>query len=64
MSHPLNSLVVSRNQWLSLLSKILFFLDLVYLIKTITENLWAGNTKGGSITVTLTSCLTGLESAV
>jgi len=25
---------------------------------------WAGNTKGGSITVLLTSCLTGLESAV
>jgi hypothetical protein len=25
---------------------------------------WAGNTKGGSITVQLTSCLTGLESAV
>ncbi len=25
---------------------------------------WAGNTKGGSITVPLTSCLTGLESAV
>jgi hypothetical protein len=24
----------------------------------------AGNTKGGSITVRLTSCLTGLESAV
>ncbi len=24
----------------------------------------AGNTKGGSITVLLTSCLTGLESAV
>jgi hypothetical protein len=24
----------------------------------------AGNTKGGSITVPLTSCLTGLESAV
>jgi hypothetical protein len=22
---------------------------------------WAGNTKGGSITVPLTSCLTGLE---
>jgi hypothetical protein len=25
---------------------------------------WPGNTKGGSITVPLTSCLTGLESAV
>ncbi len=25
---------------------------------------WAGNTKGGSITVLLTSCLTGLETAV
>jgi hypothetical protein len=25
---------------------------------------WAGNTKGGSITVQLTSCLTGLETAV
>ncbi len=27
-------------------------------------NIAAGNTKGGSITVLLTSCLTGLESAV
>jgi hypothetical protein len=27
-------------------------------------NAWPGNTKGGSITVPLTSCLTGLESAV
>jgi hypothetical protein len=27
-------------------------------------NINAGNTKGGSITVPLTSCLTGLESAV
>jgi hypothetical protein len=25
---------------------------------------WPGNSKGGSITVPLTSCLTGLESAV
>ncbi len=25
---------------------------------------WPGNTKGGSITVQLTSCLTGLESTV
>jgi hypothetical protein len=28
------------------------------------ERVVAGNTKGGSITVLLTSCLTGLESAV
>jgi hypothetical protein len=28
------------------------------------KRLWAGNTKGGSITVLLTSCLTSLESAV
>jgi hypothetical protein len=27
-------------------------------------NVYSGNTKGGSITVLLTSCLTGLESAV
>ncbi len=38
-------------------------------IKFITVTKWqqhatAGNTKGGSITVRLTSCLTGLESAV
>jgi hypothetical protein len=25
---------------------------------------WSGNTKGGSITILLTSCLTGLELAV
>ncbi len=30
----------------------------------ILTNLPPGNTKGGSITVLLTSCLTGLESAV
>jgi hypothetical protein len=30
----------------------------------IQVKLGAGNTKGGSITVPLTSCLTGLESAV
>ncbi len=28
------------------------------------ERVTSGNTKGGSITVPLTSCLTGLESAV
>jgi len=28
------------------------------------KNVEAGNTKGGSITVLLTSCLTGLKSAV
>jgi hypothetical protein len=32
-----------------------------YLLK---RHLKAGNTKGGSITVPLTSCLTGLDSAV
>jgi hypothetical protein len=32
--------------------------------KTFGQYLLAGNTKGGSITVQLTSCLTGLESAV
>jgi hypothetical protein len=31
---------------------------------TFLENTRPGNTKGGSITVLLTSCLTGLESAV
>ncbi len=30
----------------------------------VLKNIAAGNTKGGSITVLLTSCLTGLESAV
>jgi hypothetical protein len=30
----------------------------------IKEKVKAGNTKGGNITVQLTSCLTGLESAV
>jgi hypothetical protein len=30
----------------------------------VNENVSAGNTKGGSITVLLTSCLTGLELAV
>ncbi len=29
-----------------------------------SQTVWSGNTKGGSITVQLTSCLTGLESAV
>ncbi len=33
-------------------------------VKTEKGILSAGNTKGGSITVLLTSCLTGLESAV
>jgi hypothetical protein len=30
--------------------------------KNNNKNIQAGNTKGGSITVPLTSCLTGLES--
>ncbi len=34
------------------------------LAKFVTGHDYAGNTKGGSITVPLTSCLTGLESAV
>ncbi len=33
-------------------------------IHTHTHKLTPGNTKGGNITVLLTSCLTGLESAV
>jgi hypothetical protein len=32
--------------------------------RTYARGLYPGNTKGGSITVQLTSCLTGLESAV
>ncbi len=32
--------------------------------KAASKNKEAGNTEGGSITVPLTSCLTGLESAV
>ncbi len=44
-------------------------LDLTYSIETkisstISSNIKPGNTKLGSITVQLTSCLTGLESAV
>ncbi len=33
-------------------------------IRKESKNPQSGNTKGGSITVKLTSCLTGLESAV
>ncbi len=32
--------------------------------KICNQRIYTGNTKGGSITVLLTSCLTGLESAV
>ena len=35
-----------------------------YSIPWLKAQLEPGNTKGGSITVPLTSCLTGLESAV
>jgi hypothetical protein len=38
---------------------LIFFLTVKF-----TQETRAGNTKGGSITVLLTSCLTGLESAV
>ncbi len=31
---------------------------------SLTLNEWSGNTKGGSITVPLTSCLTGLDKSV
>jgi hypothetical protein len=34
------------------------------LFKKVTKSVSPWNTKGGSITVLLTSCLTGLESAV
>ncbi len=34
------------------------------LLKKLLRSFKAGNTKGGSMTVLLTSCLTGLESAV
>jgi hypothetical protein len=33
-------------------------------LQNFSDNAKTGNTKGGSITVLLTSCLTGLESAV
>ena len=33
----------------------------VSVVATWKENLWPGNTKGGSFTVPLTSCLTGLD---
>ncbi len=33
-------------------------------LSTVPSSIRAGNTKGGSITVPLKSCLTGLESAV
>jgi hypothetical protein len=36
----------------------------MFLVETLATMAAAGNTKGGSITVPLTSCLTGLESAV
>jgi hypothetical protein len=38
--------------------------DTLYFSPKIKETDRAGNTKGGSITVPLTSCLTGLEYAV
>jgi hypothetical protein len=37
---------------------------IIFLTDKFTQETRAGNTKGGSITVLLTSCLTGLESAV
>ncbi len=40
------------------------FSGLNILIEMKVSKLSPGNTKGGSITVPLTSCLTGLESAV
>jgi len=36
----------------------------VTITSPLAENVQAGNTKGGSIAVQLTSCLTGLESAL
>jgi hypothetical protein len=39
-------------------------LSVVALIVPMKSSLFPGNTKGGSITVPLTSCLTGLKSAV
>ncbi len=39
-------------------------LQLISYYFVVSQYMWAGNTKRGSITVPLTSCLTGLESAV
>ncbi len=36
----------------------------MFIVQAISAIALPGNTKGGSITVPLTSCLTGLESAV
>ncbi len=33
----------------------------VYVYVRVCVDVWAGNTKGGSITLPLTSCLTGLD---
>ncbi len=57
---------------LTVLTKILFVAHLKHScfwlsahVKPVSDDLVnAGNTKGGSVTVPLTSCLTGLESAV
>jgi hypothetical protein len=51
-NHPLAKLIMTTN--IRYLQKLLKMPSLLA---------WAGSTKGGSITVPLTSCLTGLESA-
>jgi hypothetical protein len=61
-----DSLVADLGNLLALLA-VLLLLEVV-LLESVSSNslpcLLPGNTKGGSITVQLTSCLTGLESAV
>jgi hypothetical protein len=54
-----NSLV---HMAISTAKTILYYTPIIFVTRF--ELLLPGNTKGGSITVLLTSCLTGLESAV
>jgi len=42
----------------------LLYAERIYILPNVVVLVEPGNTKGGSITVPLTSCLTGLESAV
>jgi len=51
------------NSFFNMILKYFFLKSLVFVVK-VNPRANAGNTKGGSITVLLTSCLTGLESAV
>ena len=54
----MKNVVVSRNFIITVVNKFL------YLLTSASKMIEAGNTKGGSMTVLLTSCLTSLKSAV